>query len=92
MYEHMRVVPVARLIAIGVRWFVVGLAAGATAMQVGSMQYAARDPAPVKIGSPVVERSAPDYSVIRIPFEQRGAEAFCHLVLDHTRAGWTLRC
>lgn len=67
-------------------------ALGAAIAVVGVHWYLKENPLPVTILPPVVERAATDYSVVQLRFAQGGAEAACHLVLNHARDGWTLRC
>lgn len=67
-------------------------AIGAAVAILGVRWYLQENPAPVVILDPVVERAATDYSVVRIGFEQAGAETWCHLVLRPQSAGWMLRC
>lgn len=67
-------------------------ALGALAALLLTDWYARRVPAPVTILQPVIERSAEDYSVYRIPFEHRGAVTNCHIVLWSDRGKWTVRC
>lgn len=82
------------LVLLGARWFAVGIATGAVAALLGVHYATANQPeVPIRIGSPVVERSAQDFSVLRIPFQQDEREVgWCHLVVEHERRGWTLRC
>lgn len=79
-------------VAQQLRLAVIAGAIGAAAAVLGVRWYLKENPAPMVVLDPVVERAATDYSVVRIRFEQAGARTSCHLVLNHVRDGWTLRC
>lgn len=83
-----------RLVWLAVRWCLVGAVVGAVSTTTGAAYYLSTVQR-IEIAEPVVERAAKDYSVIRIPFyvpQLPNAEAWCHLVVDHRKGGWTLRC
>lgn len=87
------IVHVRALVWIGARWFAVGLIAGAIAALLAVYYAHAQRTEPVRIGEIELERSAADYSVLRIPFVLTDVErAWCHLVLHHETRGWALRC
>jgi hypothetical protein len=83
-----------RLVWLAFRWCIVGVFTGVVSSFLGAAYYISAI-TQVRIAEPVVERAARDYSVTRIPFELPAlprAEAWCHLVVDHTKHGWALRC
>jgi len=83
-----------RLVWLAARWCLVGLLAGAVASAVSGFYYISSI-LQIRMVEPVVERASQDFSVIRIPFEVPQfpqVEMWCHLVLDHAKKGWMLRC
>lgn len=89
MYEHMRVVPVARLIAIGVRWFVVGALAGAAALLILQQHmegwFAPRPPVVTEVGGG-------EGAVVRFEALRKGKPVRCTLTIHWRTNAWMVTC
>lgn len=68
-------------------------ALGAVGALMAEASYDAKNPAPVKLLDPVIERFDPEsYSVYRIVFEHRGIESWCHIVIYSATGTWNVKC
>lgn len=90
MFERMTIVPVSRLVAIGVRWFVVGLLAGAVLAWIAHARW--RLAAAPQFRPIVIERQDRIETVARIPLRLGEREYQCTLRVDHRSRTWSLAC
>jgi hypothetical protein len=90
MFEHLRIVPVSRIAAIGVRWFFVGATTGVVLtlilQQVVELAEL-RAPRP-----PVVTDIGGEAAVVRFQAKRDGQLVSCTLTMHWRTKAWTLTC
>lgn len=88
MFERMKIVPVSQLRAIGVRWFIVGLLAGAGLAWIAQRAWAEilapRPPAVTQVGEHAV--------IVRFTALRDGEPVHCTLSMHWRTKAWTLTC